>query len=128
MNTVEISRPLMAPIVTIDHDRERYKVQVELPGVKRDAIDLELTETSFCVHAVRDDAVITGCYFLAHPVNIDEADAAFDGSMLNVQIPFKTPIRGKRVDVREGTLDFGLPDPRKLEMKEGKKSLGIGTQ
>jgi hypothetical protein len=82
---------------------------------------------SFCVHAERDDAEITGCYFLAHPVNVEETDAAFDGSMLNVEIPFKVPIKGKRIDIREGTLDIGQTDPRKIEMREGKKSLGVGT-
>lgn len=120
-------RPLIAPIVVIDHDREKYKIQVELEGVKRDDIDLEVSESSFCVHAERDDAEITGCYFLAHPVNVEETDAAFDGSMLNVEIPFKVPIKGKRIDIREGTLDIGQTDPRKIEMREGKKSLGVGT-
>jgi hypothetical protein len=71
---------------------------------------------------------MTGCYFLAHPVNIDEVDAAFDGALLNVQLPFRSPIRGRVVDIREGTLDFGQPNPRRLEIQEGRGSLGIGTQ
>jgi HSP20 family protein len=121
-------RPLISPIVVIDHDREKYKIQVELPGVKRDDIDLEVSESSFCIHAERNDVEITGCYFLAHPVEVEGTDAAFDGSMLNVEIPFKVPIRGKRIEVREGTLDIGQPDPRKIEMREGRGSLGIGTQ
>jgi len=125
---VEEYRPLISPIVVIDHDRERYKIQVELPGVKREAIELEVAESSFCIHAERDDVEITGCYFLAHPVDIDSTNAAFDGSMLNVEIPFKFPIRGKRIEVREGTLDIGQSDPRKIELREGRSSLGIGTQ
>jgi HSP20 family protein len=121
-------RPLLAPIVAIDHDRERYKVLIELQGVKREDIELEVSEGSFCIHAERDDAVMTGCYFLAHPVNIDEVDAAFDGTLLNVQLPFRSPIRGRVVEIREGTLDFGQPNPRRLEIREGRGSLGIGTQ
>ncbi|MDW5563891.1 MAG: Hsp20/alpha crystallin family protein [Methanomassiliicoccus sp.] len=119
------NRPLMAPLVTIDHDRERYKIQIGLPGVKREGIELEVTESSFCVHADREDAVIAGCYFLAHPVNIEEADAAFDGNMLNFEIPFKTPIRGRTVEVRDGTLDFAQENPRRIELKNG---YGSGTQ
>ncbi len=107
----------MAPIVTIDHDRERYMIQVGLPGVKREDIELEVTESSFCVHAEKEDAVITGCYFLAHPVDIEAADATFDGNMLNFQAPFKTPIRGRSVEIREGTMDFALVNPRKIELK-----------
>ncbi len=119
------NRPLMAPIVTIDHDRERYMVQVGLPGVNREDIEIEITESSFCLHAEKDDAVIAGCYFLAHPVDIDAADAAFDGSMLNLQIPFKQPIRGRTLEVREGTMDFGQENPRQIEMRDG---YGSGTQ
>jgi HSP20 family protein len=118
-------RPLKAPIVTIDHDRERYMVQVGLPGVKREDIEVEVTESSFCIHAETDDAVIAGCYFLAHPVDIETADATFDGNMLNFQIPFKEPIRGRTVEVREGTLDFGQENPRRIELKNG---YGSGTQ
>lgn len=121
-------RPLISPIVMIDHDREKYKIQVELPGVKRDDIALEVSESSFCIHAEREDVEITGCYFLAHPVAVNATDAAFDGSMLNVEIPFKVPITGKRIEVRDGTLDIGQPDPRKIELREGRGSMGIGTQ
>jgi HSP20 family protein len=121
----ECKRPLLEPIVSIDHDREQYKVQIELPGVKREDIELEVSEGSFCIHAERDDAVMTVCYFLAHQVNIE---VAFDGTMLNVQMPFRTPIRGRVVDTREGTLTFGQPDPRKMEIREGRGSLGIRTQ
>ena len=120
-------RPLISPIVVIDHDRERYKIQVELPGVKRDDIDLEVSESSFCIHAEREDVEITGCYFLAHPVNVDDTLAAFDGSMLNVEIPFKIPIKGKRIDIQEGSLELGQKDSRKIELREGRGSLGSGT-
>ncbi len=111
-------KPLLVPIVSIDHDRDRYMIQVELPGVRREDIDLEVTETSFCIHADKADAAIIGCYFLAHPVNVDEADAAFDGRMLNVQIPFKGPIRGRTVEVREGTMDFAQVSPRRVDLRE----------
>lgn len=112
-------KPMMVPIVRIDHDRDRYMAQVELPGVKREDIELEVTETSFCIHAEKDDAAIIGCYFLAHPVNVDEADAAFDGKLLNIQIPFKGPIRGRTVDVREGTMDFAQVSLRMIDLREG---------
>jgi HSP20 family protein len=123
----EEARPFLAPIVSIDHDRERYMVQIELPGVKRDDIELEVSDGSFCIHAERDDAVMTGCYFLAHQIDIDAVMAAFDGTWLNVQMPLRSPIRGKMVEVREGTLDFGQKDPRRMEIREGRGSLGIGT-
>lgn len=121
-------RPLLAPIVNIDHDRERYKIQVELPGVKKEDIDLEVSESSFCIRASRADAEMAGCYFLAHPVDIDSIDAALDEGLLNISIPFKVPIRGRRIEIREGPSDIDQRDPRRIELREGAGSLGIGTQ
>ena len=121
-------RPLISPIVVIDHDREKYKIQVELPGVKKDDIDLEVSESSFCIRANRADAEMAGCYFLAHPVDIDSVDAALDDGLLNISIPFKVPIRGKRIEIREGPSDIDQRDPRKIELRERGGGLGIGTQ
>ena len=116
---VEEFRPVLSPLVNIDHDRERYKIQVEMPGVKREDIDLEVSEASFCIRASREDAEMAGCYFLAHPVDINKVDAALDEGFLYISIPFKVPIRGRRVEVREGPSDIGQEDPRRIEMREG---------
>ncbi len=112
-------KPVLSPIVNIDHDRERYKIQVEMPGVEKDDIDLEVSEASFCIRASREDAEMAGCYFLAHPVDISRVDAALDEGFLYISIPFKVPIRGRRVEIREGPSDIGQEDPRRIEMREG---------
>lgn len=119
-------KPLLSPIVNIDHDRERYKILIELPGVKREDIDLEVSESSFCIRASRPDAEMAGCYFLAHPVEPDETYATLDDSLLNVQIPFKVPIRGKHITIHEGPSDIDQKDPRKMELREGAHMLGAG--
>jgi HSP20 family protein len=128
MVVAEDIRPMLAPAVMIDHDRVRYKIQVDLPGVKIDDIELEVSENSFCIQASRNDADLTGCYFLAHPVNIDEVDAAFDDRFLNVEIPFKVPIRGKRIEIRRGESDLDQESGRTIELREGSRSMGSGTQ
>jgi len=102
--------PSMAPVMTVDHDRERYKIEVELPGVSRDGIDLEVSETTMCVKAGRGDAEFSGCYFLPHPADIEGVDAAYEDGVLYVSIPFKFPIRGRRIDVKEGGLDLREED------------------
>jgi HSP20 family protein len=125
---VSAFKPMIAPLVSIDHDRERYKIQIELPGVKKEDIDLEVSENSFRLRAVRRDAEMAGCYFLAFPVEPDGTDAAFDKGMLNLEIPLKVPIKGKHIKVREGPNEIEQESGRDIEIKEGIGSLGTGTQ
>ena len=124
---VEEFKPVLSPIVNIDHDRERYKITIEMPGVKREDIDLEVSEASFCIRASREDAEMAGCYFLAHPVDINNVDASLDEDFLYISIPFKVPIRGRRIDIREGPSDIGQEGPRRIEMREGRGGLGWGA-
>jgi HSP20 family protein len=92
-------KPLLAPAVCVDHDRENYSIQIELPGVKKDDIVLEISEQSFCVKGSRTDADLAGCYFLAHSVNADKAKAKFESGLLNVTIPLKQPLVGKKIPI-----------------------------
>lgn len=44
-------RPEVAPYVCIDHDREKYHIEIELPCVKKEEIELEVGDNSFCTRA-----------------------------------------------------------------------------
>ena len=112
-------KPLVTPLTYIDHNRERYKIVVELPNVKRDDIELEVTDNSFCLRAKRDDSDLVGCFFLAHPVDPEGTDAAFADGHLSITIPLRSPIRGKRIEVREGLGSAAIESPRQIEIEEG---------
>ena len=88
------------PEATVDHDREKYHIEVELPGVSKEKIELEFGEQGFCVKASRDDVVFNACYSLAHTVDPKKADAKFENGLLKVTVPFKQPIAGTKVQVK----------------------------
>jgi HSP20 family molecular chaperone IbpA len=90
---------VMTPEVCIDHDDSAYSIQVELPGVAKEHVELSVGEQSLCVEAVRDDVVYLGCFSLAHPVKEDQAKAKFDNGLLKVEIPLKAPIKGKKIPI-----------------------------
>jgi HSP20 family molecular chaperone IbpA len=48
-------------------------------------------------NTVRDDVVYLGCFSLAHAVNEDKAKAKFENGLLKIEVPLKSPIKGKRV-------------------------------
>lgn len=93
-------KPEIAPEACIDHDRKKYHIEVELPGVDKSKIDLEFGEQSFCLRAARDDVVFNACYTLAHSVDISKADARFQIGLLKVSIPFKSPLGGTKVSIK----------------------------
>ncbi len=48
---------------------------------------------------VRGDVVYLGCFSLAHAVNEDKAKAKFESGLLKIEVPLKSPIKGKRVKI-----------------------------
>lgn len=89
----------MTPVVCIDHDDEAFYIDVELPGVDKEHVELSVGEQSICVEATRDDVVYLGCFSLAHAVNEDKAKAKFENGLLKIEVPLKAPIKGKRVKI-----------------------------
>jgi HSP20 family protein len=83
----------------MDHDLKNYYIQVEMPGVKKEDLELSVSDQSFCVRGVREDIELLGCYVLAHPVDAEKVKAKFENGLLNVMIPLKKPLKGKKVAI-----------------------------
>ncbi len=84
-------------------ERERYKIQIKLPGVDLGDISLEATDAGFCI-SIGDNSQ---CFILSHSVDVDGSRAAFDGETLYLEMPIKFPIHGKRLEISSGCLDMG---------------------
>ncbi|MFX1486464.1 MAG: Hsp20/alpha crystallin family protein [Promethearchaeota archaeon] len=92
-------KPTTSPVVCVDHDHEKYYIQIELPGVKKKDIDLTVAEQGFCIKGSRKDADLSGCYFLVHGVDPDKTKAKFENGLLDIVIPLKSPLIGKKIAV-----------------------------
>ena len=57
------------------------------------------TDQSFCVRGVRDDIEFLGCYVLTHPANAEKAKAKFNNGLLNIEIPIKRILKGKKIAI-----------------------------
>jgi HSP20 family protein len=97
--TARKTKPTMAPTMYMDHDEKHYYIQVEMPGVKKEDVGLDVSDQSFCVRGVREDVELLGCYILAHAVDGEKAKAKFENGLLNVEIPIKKILKGKRVPI-----------------------------
>ncbi len=92
-------KPSMEPTMYLDHDDKFYYIQVELPGVKKENVTLEVSDSSMCVTGARLDMDFLGCYVLMHAVNADGAKAKFEDGLLSVEIPIKKILKGKKVAI-----------------------------
>ncbi len=92
-------KPTMTPNAYMDHDKKFYYVEVELPGVKKQDIELSVSDQSFCVRAPREDIEFLGCYVLAHLADTDNTKAKFENGMLSMEIPLKKQQKEKKVTV-----------------------------
>jgi HSP20 family protein len=95
----KLVKPTLSPIMYMDHDDKNYYIQVELPGVKKEDVELEVSDQSFCVRGERADIELLGCYILTHAVNAEKAKAKFDNGLLNIEIPIKKILKGKKIAI-----------------------------
>jgi len=93
-------KPEVFPNVTVDHDTEKYHVEIELPGVRKEDIQLDVGDQSFCIKAPTEEIVYSACYTLAHMVNAKKADAIFNNGLLKLALPFKSKIGGTRIVIK----------------------------
>ena len=93
-------KSIINPIVLMDHDSMNYYIQVKLPGVEKEDIDLEVSEQGLWIKGSRDDLDLGGCYSLIPPVDANRAEAKFEKGLLNIIIPLKRPHLIERVNIQ----------------------------
>jgi HSP20 family protein len=93
------AKPTLAPTTYMDHDDKSYYIQIEMPGVKKEDLELTISDQSYCVRGAREDIEFLGCYVLTHAVDPEKVKAKFENGLLNIEIPIKKILKGKKVAV-----------------------------
>lgn len=93
------AKPTLTPTTYMDHDLKNYYIQVELPGVKKEDAELEVSDQSFCVRGERGDVELLGCYILTHAVYAEKVKAKFENGLLSIEIPIKKILKGKKITI-----------------------------
>ena len=82
----------ITPCACVSHDDRngRLQIELELPGVDKKDVKLEMRNDSFCLSAPRGkDTEYSGCFMLAHAVMPEKTEAKFDSSLLRIFAPIK---------------------------------------
>jgi len=92
---------MVVPTLCAYHDEkdENLIIEVELPGVKKKDVKLEMTEEGFCVSGEREDFIYQACYQFLHEITLNEAKAKFDSGLLTVTVPFQKPVKPKEITI-----------------------------
>ena len=80
------------PCACISHDDQdgRLRIDMEMPGVDKKDISLEMRKDSFCVSAPRGhDTEYSGCFNLAHEVVPEKTEAKYEDGLLRIFAPIK---------------------------------------
>lgn len=87
------------PVIYISHNEMEFNIVVELAGVNKKDINLEMTDSGFCLTAQRKDCNYSGCYSLAHEINPEAVKAEYENGLLKIKAPISKKISGIQIKI-----------------------------
>jgi HSP20 family protein len=81
----------------VDEEKQNIHLEICVPGVKKQAINLKIRDDSYSLFAPRDDFDYVSAAAFCCPVSSKKAKASYKDGMLKVTVPLKDPMAGAHV-------------------------------
>ncbi len=83
-----------------DEQHEHLHIEIELPGVDKQEINLSMHEDSFTIRARRNDIEYVGSYMVCCPIEYEKARSRYRNGLLTIDVPYRIPkAHGKRIPI-----------------------------
>jgi HSP20 family protein len=76
----------------VNEDNNKLHLEIALPGVKKEDINLKLTDDSLYLNASREDVDYVATQAFCCPMNSKAAEAKYENGLLKLEVPFKDPL------------------------------------
>ncbi len=86
------------PLVDVMNEKERYRIFVELPGVDKDKVRLDVAEDSVEIKT-DDDKNFYKMIYLDSAIDTDSAKASYKNGVLTLELDKKEKRKGKEVRI-----------------------------
>ncbi len=86
------------PLVDVMSEKDRYRIFVELPGVDKDMVKLDVAEDSLEIKT-EDEKKFYKMIYLDSAVDADSAKASYKNGVLTVELDKKEKRKGKEVTI-----------------------------
>jgi len=86
------------PLVDVMSEKDRYRIFVELPGVDKDKVKLDVAEDSIEIKT-EDEKKFYKMIYLDSVVDADSAKASYKNGVLTVELDKKEKRKGKEVTI-----------------------------
>jgi HSP20 family molecular chaperone IbpA len=86
---------IISPDISVfgDDNLETLNIQIVLPGVDKDDIDLRFYEDGFYITANKEDLKYMGSYSLLFPIQPEKAIAEYSNGLLTINVPYVKPLK-----------------------------------
>ncbi|OGP92342.1 MAG: hypothetical protein A2156_14760 [Deltaproteobacteria bacterium RBG_16_48_10] len=82
----------LTPCTCFSHDETggRLRIDLEMPGVSKDDIKLEMRKNSFCVRAPKsENSEYSRCFLLTHEIEPGKSEAKYENGLLRIFCPIR---------------------------------------
>lgn len=107
--------PVAKPRYFVNGDKDAYQLKIELPGVSKDGVSINLNENILAIRAKRKSAVPSDWKVLNRelhdldfalrlklnaPVDADKMTAKLEDGILTVRLPVKEAAKPRRIEIK----------------------------